>query len=640
MSDCRSGSCSDRQVVPRSQVWQHEIPMASTCSGGSCPPRIETMQSLQITPAPYGRFCDGGSCRPIETKAAILQSFDKTQHESNIKNNFEFTDKNYSKALAKAAREGKPLVVVFASDRTPGAMNAGDSVKSAQNSTVGYEGWPVKGNAVFVYVDSDRAANNPDLRDLMNQKAISGDRARTIVYNAEIGTDGKPKAVPAALNNDRSDFDGAQLAADIHSAKAYSRPLNVPEVSAERTVAPKETNLTMEERLEKKAQQLEQMKKEFEVLKAEMDMVRRNQDKRNAPNPKSPAPSVSESPAPKTGQGGNKLQEILPMPREVAPKPAAKDGNAPAVPNGPKGIDLLKSDAKPKEVYQPSQFENQRNQIRAAFNSFSESADRRLSGAVATMKDDHPTATAEKTKWLRQQEDMNLLADNDIRNKLNNLGTYWTGSGRRADEDALVEKRAQQWQDLRYQAANPGDPNHKAKQFMLYEFMTGKHTDGLNFGTENEYRVGNGGSALKTDREEWQKQAAKALVDVIKKPGVEHELATRLIIDGLNNPKVPVSVRIELLAGIEHMAADTKNKYLDGHPAPTAVAVVVRSLLKSHNEKEDNGDFQRAAMDKLVKMNAEAAYGVIEYLAREGGSDRTRQHARDLVSKVATESGK
>jgi hypothetical protein len=68
--------------------------------------------------------------------------------------------------------------------------------------------------------------------------------------------------------------------------------------------------------------------------------------------------------------------------------------------------------------------------------------------------------------------------------------------------------------------------------------------------------------------------------------------------------------------------------------------VVVRSLLKSHNEKEDNGDFQRAAMDKLVKMNAEAAYGVIEYLAREGGSDRTRQHARDLVSKVATESGK
>ncbi|MBP9092536.1 hypothetical protein KBI23_16055 [bacterium] len=604
MSDCRSGSCSDRQVVPRSQVWQHEIPMASTCSGGSCPPRIETMQSLQITPAPYGRSCDGGSCRPIETRAAILQFFDKTQHESNIKNNFEFTDKDYSKALAKAAREGKPLVVVFASDRTPGVMYAGDSVKSAQNSTVGYEGWPVKGNAVFVYVDSDRAANNPDLRDLMNQKAISGDRARTIVYNAEIGTDGKLKAVPTALNNDRSGFDGAQLAADIHSAKAYSRPLNVPEVSAERTVAPKETNLTMEERLEKKAQQLEQMKKEFEVLKAEMDMVRRNQDKRNAPNPE------------------------------------AKDGKAPAAPNGPKGIDLLKPDAKPKEVYQPSQFENQRNQIRAAFNSFSESADRRLSGAVATLKDDHPTATAEKTKWLRQQEDMNLLADNDIRNKLNNLGTYWTGSGRRADEDALVEKRAQQWQDLRYQAANPGDPNHKAKQFMLYEFMTGKHTDGLNFGTENEYRVGNGGSALKTDREEWQKQAAKALVDVIKKPGVEHELATRLIIDGLNNPKVPVSVRIELLAGIEHMAADTKNKYLDGHPAPTAVAVVVRSLLKSHNEKEDNGDFQRAAMDKLVKMNAEAAYGVIEYLAREGGSDRTRQHARDLVSKVATKSGK
>ncbi|MBA4078981.1 MAG: hypothetical protein C0508_28380, partial [Cyanobacteria bacterium PR.023] len=149
-----------------------------------------------------------------------------------------------------------------------------------------------------------------------------------------------------------------------------------------------------------------------------------------------------------------------------------------------------------------------------------------------------------------------------------------------------------------------------------------------------------GGSALKTDREEWQKQAAKALVDVIKTPGVEHELATRLIIDGLNNPKVPVSARIELLAGIEHMAKDTQNKYLDGHPRPTALAVVVRSLLKSHNEKEDNGDFQRAAMDKLVQMNAVEAYDVLGYMAREGGSDRTRQHARDLISKVSPKSGK
>jgi hypothetical protein len=62
-------------------------------------------------------------------------------------------------------------------------------------------------------------------------------------------------------------------------------------------------------------------------------------------------------------------------------------------------------------------------------------------------------------------------------NKLNNLGTYWTGSGRRADEDALVEKRAQQWQDLRY----PGRqilliPIIRLSSIMLYEFMTGKHT--------------------------------------------------------------------------------------------------------------------------------------------------------------------
>jgi hypothetical protein len=339
------------------------------------------------------------------------------------------------------------------------------------------------------------------------------------------------------------------------------------------------------------------------------------------PEPRDGKPPAASKPEPRDGKP------------PAASKPEPRDGKPPAAPNGPQGIDLLKPDPK------PNQFEERRNEI-LAFNKFSEGVDRRLNGAVATMKDDHPTATAEMTKWLREQADMNLLADGDIRAKLNNLGTYFTGSGRRADEDALVEKRAQQWQDLRLQAANPEDPNHKAKQYMLYEFMTGKHTDGFNFGTENDYRVRNGGSALKTDREEWQKQAAKALVEIIKKPGVEHELATRLIIDGLNNPKVPVSVRVELLAGIEHMAKDTQNKYLDGHPGPTAVAVVVRSLLKSHNEKEDNGDFQRAAMNKLVEMKAEVAYGVIEYLAREGGSDRTRQHARDLISKLAPKSGK
>jgi len=633
MSDCRSGRCSDRQVIPQTQVWQHEIPMASPCSGGSCSPRsLDRMptRTLDMPPAPYGRSCDGGVCQPTEARVSFLQPFDKSQHESNIRNNFDFTDKDYSKALAKAAREGKPLVVVFASDRTPGAMNAGESVKTAQNSSVGREGWPVKGNAVFVYVDSDRAANNPELRDLMNQKGISGDRARTIVYNAEMGSDGKVKAVPTALNNDRSDFSGAQLAADIHSAKAYSRPINVPEASAERAAAPKERNLTLEERFEMKLKELEEKQKEIKELAAELEMVRRNQERGNAQNPRD----------------AKKPQETLPMPREVAPKPEPKDGKPPAAPkpeprdgkppaapNGPQGIDILKPDAKPKE-------EDQLKQTRAAFNNFSEVVDRRLNGAVATVKDDHPTATPEKAKWLRQQEDMNLLADGDIREKLNNLGTYWTGSGRRADEDALVEKRAKQWQDLRFQAANPTDPNHKAKQYLLYEFMTGKHIDGFNFGTENEYRVGHGGSALKTDREEWQKQAAKALVDVIKTPGVEHELATRLIIDGLNNPKVPVSARIELLAGIEHMAKDTQNKYLDGHPRPTALAVVVRSLLKSHNEKEDNGDFQRAAMDKLVQMNAVEAYDVLGYMAREGGSDRTRQHARNLISKVSPKSGK
>lgn len=111
MSDCGPRGCSDRQVIPQPQVWQHEIPMASTCSGRGCAPAIERMpnRTLFMPPAPYGRTCDGGVCQPTEARVSVLQPFDKSQHESNIRNNFDFTDKDYSKALAKAAREGKPL---------------------------------------------------------------------------------------------------------------------------------------------------------------------------------------------------------------------------------------------------------------------------------------------------------------------------------------------------------------------------------------------------------------------------------------------------------------------------------------------------------------------------------------------------
>lgn len=667
MSDCRSGRCYDRPVVEQAHTFYYEMPQRSSCSGGSCAPRVEHWQTLSVPPAPYGSFCQGNTCSPSDARAAVMKSFDKVQHDSDVNNNFEFTDKDFSKALAKAAKEGKPLVVVYASDRTPGAMNAaGDTVRSAQASSVGNERWPVKGNAVFVYADTDSAAKNPELSKLMNDKGITGDRARTIIYNAELGADGKAKAVATVLNNDRSDFSGAQLAADIHSAKGYSRPLAIKEVndlavkpkeavappappapSAESTDSKVENKAgkadgpeSIEHRLTRKVKEMERLQQELEVMKKEMEVLRKG---------------LAHPVVPNAGR------ETAPMPRQVEAKPAdikpdvAKPGvakpdvsktDAPkpveSKPKGPIGIDLLKPDApvNPNAADQPNQFENRRNQIQANFNRFLDSENRRLEGAVPTVKDDHPTATKETTKWLREQDDMNLLADGDIRNKLNDLGTYFRTSGRLADEDALVQKRSEQWQDLRIQAGNPQDPNHKSKQFMLYEFMTGSHTDGYKFGNANESRESAGGSALRTDRERMSVEAAEALTKIVANPNVKHELSARLIADGLCNTKVPIAARIKLLDAIEPLAKDAQNQYLDGHPRATAVAMVVRSLLKSHQEKENNGDFQRAAMEKLVKMNAEEGYGAIEFLSRESGSDTTRQHARAHLAKLAASVGK
>lgn len=657
MSDCRSGRCSDRPVVEQAQTFYYEMPQRSSCNSGGCSPRVEQWQTLSVPPAPYGSFCQGSTCSPSDARAAVIKPFDKVQHDSDVNNNFEFTDKDFSKALAKAAKEGKPLVVVYASDRTPGAMNAaGDTVQSAQASSVGNERWPVKGNAVFVYADTDSAAKNPELSKLMNDKGITGDRARTIIYNAELGSDGKAKAVATALNNDRSDFSGAQLAADIHSAKGYSRPLAIKEVNdvkdlavkPKETVAPpapaaestdgkaekkagkNESPESIEHRLTQKVKEMERLQKELEVMKKEMEVLRKGLGQPAVPNA-----ARETAPMPKQAQA---------KPPENKPAEAKPDAVKPveSKPKGPIGIDLLKPDApaKPNAADQPNQFEQPRNQIQSNFNSFLDSENRRLEGAVPTVKDDHPTATKETTKWLREQEDMNLLADGDIRNKLNNLGTYFTTSGRLADEDALMQKRSEQWQDLRIQAGNSQDPNHKSKQFMLYEFMTGSHTDGYKFGNANESRESAGGSALRTDRERMSVEAAEALTKIVANPNVKHELSARLIADGLSNTKVPIAARVKLLDAIEPIAKDAPNQYLDGHPRATAVAMVVRSLLKSHQEKENNGDFQRAAMEKLVKMNAEEAYGAIEFISRESGSDTTRQHARAHLAKLAASAGK
>ena len=308
-----------------------------------------------------------------------------------------------------------------------------------------------------------------------------------------------------------------------------------------------------------------------------------------------------------------KFRKQTAVPGEIAPTPVVRPPTPVIEPPAPPAV---KSEAQlAQEAIKARQAEI--GLASQYFAVFAANEVPRLTRALAVDKALHPGAKDGNTDSLLHEEDMNLLRDGDAKAKIENLGTFIFSSRKEAEME-VWKARDGQWEKIRQTASEPADPNHEGKQLLLHEFLTGKHLDG------NKY----GASELKTDKLMWQIQAAEGLNKVLARPDIDHELASRLIIDALcDTEKVPTEARIKLLESASHMMNDDANPFMVKHAKRTTETAIMRALAASLTNKGDaDGAFQRAAIETLVAMNCVESFATIEKVYN-GSSGETRQKA-------------
>jgi hypothetical protein len=108
------------------------------------------------------------------------QTYDQT-----IKNNFDYTDKQYDEALLRAAREGKSVVVVFGSEKLNGTQKVVD--KSLENAK-GLR----KDDSIFLYVDIDKVDKNSAIGKYVDRNVRGKGQPLTMTINMEPDANGWP----------------------------------------------------------------------------------------------------------------------------------------------------------------------------------------------------------------------------------------------------------------------------------------------------------------------------------------------------------------------------------------------------------------------------------------------------------------
>ncbi|MBX9693081.1 MAG: hypothetical protein K2Z81_11900, partial [Cyanobacteria bacterium] len=106
------------------------------------------------------------------------------EYNASIGRSFQFTDQNLNEAMARAAREGKPLVMVFGSMNTRDTRGLLDNViPAARNNT----------DAIFVYVDRSRLNPNSELGRFAQRELGNTNWAYTGIFTVRPGSNGEPQ---------------------------------------------------------------------------------------------------------------------------------------------------------------------------------------------------------------------------------------------------------------------------------------------------------------------------------------------------------------------------------------------------------------------------------------------------------------
>jgi hypothetical protein len=356
-------------------------------------------------------------------------------------------------------------------------------------------------------------------------------------------------------------------------------------------------------------------------------------------------PKVEVRPAP--GQPVKPIEVPNPAPVQVKPIEGPRPGAVQVKPiEGPRpGSKTVEQLVKENEAILQARVTAKAEEIKAGFDKYMKGEEVRLSRAISTKEADHPSTSSSSTRWLLEQGNENLIPDWKFTQKINDVGSKWTTNGVISSENELVKTRAEQWEQVRSNAANPQDPNMETKQALLHEIMTGQHLDGRKFGRTNDSR---GDNPLKTDKEQMQVEAAEAQVKANGTAGINHDFPTRSIIAGLRGEArkdasgnvtgvylpVPERARIKLLDAIVPMSNDTGNPFLDGKPKDVALATVVTALDRSHASGRPEETFQMAAINKAMELKDPRALGIMEKLSTESSMPKVKALATQKVAEL------
>jgi hypothetical protein len=366
------------------------------------------------------------------------------------------------------------------------------------------------------------------------------------------------------------------------------------------------------------------------------------------PLPFKPADPPKSEIRPAPGQQPAKPIEFpKPAPQQVKPIEGPRPGSQQVKPiEGPRpGFKTVEQLVKENEEILQARVTGKVEQIKAGFDKYMKGEEVRLSRAISTKEAEHPTTSSASTRWLLDQGRENLIPDWKFTKKIDDVGSKWTTNGVISSENELVAARAEQWEQVRSNAANKQDPNMETKQALLHEIMTGQHLDGRKFGRTNDSR---GDNPLKTDKVQMQVEAAEAQVKANGTSGINHDFTTRSIISGLRGEgrkddsgnvsgvylPVPEKARIKLLDAIVPMSNDTGNPFLDGKPKDVALATVVTALERSHASGKPEETFQLAAINKAMELKDPRALGIMEKLSTESSMPKVKALATQKVAEL------
>lgn len=703
--------CQDQvQQQPQyyNQVQQQAWGERGTCNGPSCNRQAQGATHLDVgtnRQEMYGRnSCSGpldnNNFRPVTREQNQRRELTGSPAPASA-----CSEDNFSKAANDAAARGVPLVLVVGNPAVNGdAREHQSKAWSMQNGYYEEQGRSntrrhYKDEAVFVNVDPAKVKEGTMLDKLLKEQKLTGKDAATLMCSTDANSDGTSLSVKQRFDRPTDPF---KLISAHDSLKTQVRPAktaytDAPETKQEskqeleikpleqlinpalkQPAAPVGENLYDDKRNGGDAQEQKQEQKQEHTPEQKQEQAP-EQKQELAPEQKqeqAPEQKQEQSPEQKQEQAPEQKQETKPEVDDeiidfgALPGPAeGNNNNSSKRDSSPQSTDTSKEqelkEAAEKQAKERAEAldkmvagttDRMRIERIESFDRFYADEVKRTERASQTFGE--IGSNAAEAKKLLQYEDMNLIAFNDYKREIKNqYGTFSYRETILKNEDAVQEKRNQQWEGLKKGAADPNDPNHLHKQFLLYEIAKGNYlpkTHVEQISSYHDHRKTAGGQ-ITAQRGIWQAEAAETLANIAANPKLNHDMVARLLPNLVNNQALPELTRVKAMAGIANLANDTTSTYMDvrtkgerentnpfevtGSPRDVAIASIINAMYRDNGNPQykPSVHVQREGMKALTQLKAVEAMRQVRSLGKQSMLPELRQMTEDFNKGILKE---